>query len=317
MNIGKIIFFTSVLLTSILLFTQCASCGQTNEYGIPINPPEIEFALYGGLENNANDLNIEYDDLVIQSKVNDIVNKQHIYVYGDPVIDDFSTAAKFGFDVNNFKSFGTDNSGERWYDLPDGSYMRIDRYGCFSWSSGEQDGSEPIELSDEQCVKKAADYLREHNLWNENISENATVSYVQLSGPENEQPKTVAVGVFFIPKPLDGIQINGNFRIYVRINSRGTVNNVTYNWREYGSRQYAELISTEEALTRVREGKALFEGEYVGDSLVIDDVFIGYWAQNRNQDNLFMQPVYVFNGNSTDKNGRDWPVYITVQANRV
>ena len=50
-------------------------------------------------------------------------------------------------------------------------------------------------------------------------------------------------------------------------------------------------------------------------ALEFETVSIKYWAQERNGDNLFVQPVYYFEGTSTMVNGETEHFTITVQAN--
>ena len=108
-----------------------------------------------------------------------------------------------------------------------------------------------------------------------------------------------------------------NKEITVDLNGKGEVLQVFYNIREYESKEKVDLISIKEAIENIKKDDAFIEVESVSDKLIFKNVHLSYWTQNRNKDNLIMQPVYVFSGTSITSDGSEEPFSITVQANEV
>lgn len=258
----------------------------------------------------------EYDLDELAKQIND----NEGFVYLNPKKTDYKIVEKFGFDINDYEIVA---SGERFYKIKDNnktkSCFKIDEFGAFSYFSEVQETYYEFPYSNKECVKMAKDYLLKYGLWNNKLLDENNISFNENSTVEGNNEKTTihGLGVNFFAKKVDSYNIAGNSRVSVEINGEGKVKSVRYNIREYESKEKVNLISIKEAIENIKKDDAFIEVESVSDKLIFKNVHLSYWTQNRNKDNLIMQPVYVFSGTSITSDGSEEPFSITVQANEV
>lgn len=258
----------------------------------------------------------ESNILEMQDNLQRAVASEEAYIYKNPQLTDYSIVTALGFDINNYTFFGSD-SNDRFYRDPNNynKTLRIDQFGCFSYRSGISTTNFEMPYTDKECLEIAKKYLKEYNLFSTKIGYwgiSQTGLYSESNG-EIISAKTVNL----LPKEVDGLSVSGNSRISVEINGNGEVCNVTYNLREYEAKLKVNLISFGDAVSRIETGKAFFQVENTSTRFIFDNVVLAYYTQDRDPDNLIMQPVYIFKGTSYTTSGESEPFAITVQANRV
>ena len=271
---------------------------------------EIEFSTFA-YETIFKDTKLKYDKYALKEQI----GQNSAFIYLNPKLTDYQIVSDFGFDVNDYKLY---EDGTRFYKLKgaggEDKSLKIDPFGCFSYKPGVKSaGGREITLTEKDCMKIAKQYLEKYGLFSKRIgrtwssNESGTTS-------KNRYVKT-SIGINFFPEQMDGLAIGGNSRISVEINANEEVSRVTYSWREYEKRENVKLISIEEALDRFRKGKAFIEVESPSGQLNFEKVTLAYWTQDRNMENLMMQPIYVFQGTSITTTGETEGFSITVQAN--
>jgi hypothetical protein len=249
------------------------------------------------------------------------IPSEDVYVYLNPQNTDYKIADALGFDTNDF---AVEDSGERTYmkgnSVESGFFLRIDKFGTFTYKTNSPDTFFEMPYSENECVQIAKAFLEKYDLWDkEQLDESRVVVNNTSIGAEGNMDERITIGhdVYFHAKQTDGLEVFGNARVIVEINGNGEVRSVTYSLRRYEDRQKADLISLEEAFQRIDDRKAFIEVESDSAKLIFEKVILAYWTQNRNEDNLVMQPVYAFQGTSVTLDGEEEPFAITVQANRV
>ena len=258
----------------------------------------------------------EYDLDELEKQISD----NEGFVYLNPKKTDYKIVEKFGFDINDYEIAP---SGERFYKIKDKKKEScyVDEFGAFSYFSDVQDTDYKFPYSNKECVKIAKDYLIQYGLWNDKILDENHVSYNESSTGTFENGQEIStltgLGVNFFAKKVDGYNLAGNSRVSVEINGEGKVRSVMYNIREYEDKEKVDLISIKEAIENIKKDDAFIEVESDSDKLIFKNAHLSYWTQNRNKDNLIMQPVYVFSGTSITSDGSEEPFSITVQANEV
>lgn len=253
----------------------------------------------------------EYDLDELEKQINDSEG----FVYLNPKKTDYKIVEKFGFDINDYEIAP---SGERFYKIKDKKKEScyVDEFGAFSYFSEVQETYYEFPYSNKECVKMAKDYLLKYGLWNDKILDENHVSYNEIT-EDDGNVTLIGLVVNFFAKKVDGYNLAGNSRVSVEINGEGKVRSVMYNIREYEDKEKVDLISIKEAIENIKKDDAFIEVESVSDKLIFKNVHLSYWTQNRNKDNLIMQPVYVFSGTSITSDGSEEPFSITVQANEV
>lgn len=240
------------------------------------------------------------------------IHQQTSFIYLNPKLTDYTIVSKLGFDVSDYSVM---NDGSRFYGDGANEYMIIDQFGCFSYDSGAHSDGDSMALTEGECLDIAKEFLNKYGLFSERLgtkwSTNERISY-----SESEGEKLLGIGINFFPAETDGLSTGGNARVTVYINANGEVEEVSYNLREYTDKQNVELISLEEAIKRFEQGKAFIEVENPSEKLVFENVTLGYWSQERNTDNLVVQPVYILQGTSITTTGESEPFTITIQANK-
>ena len=254
----------------------------------------------------------EYDLDELAKQIND----NDGFVYLNPKKTDYKIVEKFGFDINDY----TVENSERYYKSDEGtppkSYIKIDEFGAFDYGTSAKETKFEMTYSEKETVELAKNFLVKYDLWDEQLDEK-NVSFNE-GATINENGRLVyGRGVNFFMKKKDEYNIGGNSRVTVDLNGKGEVLQVFYNIREYESKEKVDLISIKEAIENIKKDDAFIEVESVSDKLIFKNVHLSYWTQNRNKDNLIMQPVYVFSGTSITSDGSEEPFSITVQANEV
>lgn len=267
-----------------------------------------------------------FDDTEFQYNLDELekqISDNESFVYLNPKKTDYKIVEKFGFNINDYEIVA---SGERYYKIIDSNNktkfrFEIDEFGAFSYVTDVQETYYKFPYSNKECVKIAKDYLIQYGLWNDKLLDENRISFNESSSIEiedNREKETIhGIVVNFFAKKVDGYNLAGNSRVSVEINGEGKVKSVMYNIREYEDKEKVDLISIKEAIENIKKDDAFIEVESVSDKLIFKSVHLSYWTQNRNKDNLIMQPVYVFSGMSVTSDGSEEPFSITVQANEV
>lgn len=245
------------------------------------------------------------------------INQNSAFVYQNPKLTDYQIVSDFGFDIHDYTLH---DDGTRLYNSKgvgkEDKFLYIDQFGCFSFKTGVEHTSREITLTERECLAIAKQYLEKYGLFSDKIGEIWSVNETTTTSKSGGTIK-LTIGINFFPKQIDGLGIGGNSRINVEINANGEVCYVTYNFREYEKREKVKLISVEEAFDRIKEGKAFIQVESPSLQLDFEKVSLAYWTQDRNLENLVMQPVYVFQGTSLTTTGEAEEFSITVQANKL
>ena len=305
-NMKKLIVFLSVMLivglTLILLLPKMYNTKIGSEINFPTAADETIFA----------STKIDFD----AEKLNAQIGENSAFVYVNPKLTDYKIVSDFGFDINDYTLH---DDGTRLYNSNgvggEDKFLYIDQFGCFSYKTGVEHTSREITLTEKECFKIAKQYLKKYGLFSNRIGQKWSTNESTTTSKSGGTIK-LTIGINFFPKQKDGLDIGGNSRINVEINANGEVCYVTYNFREYEKKEKVKLISMEEAFERFKEGKAFIEVENPSSKLVFEKVSLAYWTQDRNLENLVMQPVYVFQGVSYTKTGEVENFSITVQANK-
>lgn len=245
------------------------------------------------------------------------IDKDSAFVYQNPKLTDYKIVSDFGFDINDYSLH---EDGTRFYKSngvgQEEKLLKIDQFGCFSYKTGVDHTSREITLTEKECFKIAKQYLEKYGLFSDRIGETWSTNETTTTSKSGGTIK-LTIGINFFPKQKDGLHIGGNSRINVEINANGEVCYVTYNFREYEKKEKVKLISVEEAFDRFKEGRAFIEVENPSSQLIFQRVSLAYWTQDRNLENLVMQPVYIFQGTSFTTTGEAEEFSITVQANKL
>ena len=296
-----------VILLFILTLTSCQSKKKNNLIG-----NDIVFAVTAD-SSILDSTEFKYDLNELENQI----DTDSSYVYLNPKKTDYKIVEKFGFDINDY----TIRNGERYYKsdngLPPKVSITIDEFGAFKYMTDIPETYYEILYSEEDCVKIAKDYLIEYGIWDEKILDENNVTFNENATIDGESKIIHGRGVNFLTKKIDDRSVAGNSRVTVNINGEGQVKSITYNIREYEDRQTVSLISIKNAIQKIKENDAFIEVESASDELIFENVHLSYWTQNTNEDNLTMQPVYVFSGTSITIDGNKEPFAITVQANKL
>lgn len=272
---------------------------------------EIDFPTTQNTKPESNTkFNFDADKLEAQ------IAKDSAFIYQNPKLTDYKIVSDFGFDINDYK---LRDDGTRVYKSKgvggEDKFLDIDQFGCFSYKTGVEHTSREITLTEKECYKIAKEYLEKYGLFSSIIGKTWSTSESTTTS-KSEGTTKLTIGISFYPKQKDGLDIGGNSQIYVEINANGEVCYVTYYFREYEDKKTVKLISMQEALNRFKEGKAFVQMENTPSELIFENVSLAYWTQDRNLDNIVMQPVYVFSGTSITATGETKEFSVTVQANK-
>ncbi len=300
---------TSALMLLILL----GSCGSKNtlsESGY-VGGYEIEIGSYGDYCVTQSTVIECKNSESLQRSVDRDIAKTPVYIYFDPEERMGEIIKLFGFEGEEYSPF---METERYYQS-EGKSLRVDAYGCFTFDLDKKSNRLEMPYTPQECLTIAKNYLREKSLLPENVASEWSVD--EISGTVNNVNTVYEYGVNIYKGKISGRNVTGNSRITVFVNGDGNVRQITYNWREYRSKERAELISVAEALEKVYNREARFEVNNPSAKLSIKKVEVYYYEQARSQENLAIQPIYVFSGISTTTQGEKEDFAVIVQANRV
>ncbi len=308
------------IMTVMFLLCGCSSKETYEEDSFEYNSKpfalyEIELSGHGG-GMTTKDPEIKYNSKKLQKIIDQAGN---IYVYGNPKSSGEEIAALFGFDKDSWEPYGGSDKERIYRDKTNSKKtLEIDAYGCFTYNSGLEPVNRNCDFSDKECMEMGRNYLLDLNLWpRHQINDKGRISVI--SNTSGGVTTTVEKGINFYPKDIGGRLVSGTKRISVFFNADSEVTNISYSWREYESRRDANLISVDEAIEKIKEGK--FKMDYSDEDfgsaaeISIKDVTVSYWDEPRNTEETAVQPVYIFSGTAKDKMGHKSKIYITVQAN--
>lgn len=302
----KIIIICLIILIS-LIGVAYFLCFDSNDY-YPIEFPTYpEPTVFDNTE-------LVYNIETLESQ---IISEDY-YVYTNPKLTDYSIVEKFGFDINNYRL--TDDGEERIYEAEgrdEKKTLWIDKFGCFSYSTGISTPYMNMPFTAEECNKIAKDFLKKYGLYSDRIgtrrSVNESWDYPNPSlGVDEKHGTLLTIDINFIPEDTDG---RGTGKVLVEVNANGEIVHVLYNLREYDSMQQTDLISLKKAMERFEKGNAFIEVENPSKKLIFENAKLSYYSQESDKENLLMQPVYVFTGTSETFEGEKESFAITVQAN--
>ena len=294
-------FLTLILITATLacLFTSCNMARPKNEHAC-----EIEFGNYAdGFDISGIDLRFSNEQ-----GIRKMIEKYEGRIFFNPKFTDYSIAERFGFSKDDYISV---TMGRRRYpakEINDDKVLVIDECGRFSFSQPFETSSREYPFSASEIAEMGKNLLKEKGLWPEDVRFDEIVTEMSF------HDSIIGRGVVFRPAS-DSV---GCGDIQIEFDQNGCVNLMQYNWFRYESVSYADLIGLDEAVVRIKQGKAIveFEDETVPPENIyieIKGVSLSYMSISTDSHNTVMQPVYFFEC----KNSRNKNCYITVQANRV
>ena len=301
------------IATLILFILLLGSCTYKNAFNGPgyIGGYEIEIGTYGDYCVTESTVIECSNPDKLQNIIDREISRNPVYIYFDPEEKMSEIVKLFGFEGEEYSSF---METERYYKSGDKT-LRVDDYGCFTFNLGETSERLEMPYTPKECLTIAKNYMREKNLLPENVASEWSVN--EMSNTAYGTTVITEYGINIYRGKLDGRDVTGNSRITIEINGDGNVSQITYNWREYRSKERAELIPVSEALEKVYSKDARFEVKNPASKLTIKGVELFYYELARDHDNLAIQPIYVFTGTSRTTDGKTEDFAVMVQANRI
>jgi len=149
----------------------------------------------------------------------------------------------------------------------------------------------------DEAINIATDYLKEAGLWFSDIV-----------------AEEVVVGAYFDGVPchllvrfsryVDGIPVTGpGNKFGVRIGDQGEGVEILMWHPELELSTDVETVSPDSALSIIEDGGGSFSVPADCTSIVIKDIYIGYYLSNINESQEYLLPVYVFEGKCYNKDG--------------
>lgn len=310
-----------LILIAVLTFVTLCGCGKTKKSG-NVNGIAIEFPQAAEGTIDFNQVTLLYNLKDLNNQMDDYLDKHKAYIFTCPNVADFEKiAAEFGFEKEKFVE--REDGGRYYVDNSSDPNKRLDiePNGCFSYSLTEEvDLNGEFKFTEEECAQIAKDFLKDKGFFPESISQTVSVNEESSTSFVDGNPvKTIiSKGINFFRGEIEDASVYGNSRITAGINRNGNVDSVFYNYTDYEKKEETSLISIEDALALLKEGKCYILTEIYPQKVEIQTVSMMYYAQDRLDDDSNIQPVYCFIGTAEDANGTiDDQTVIMVQANKI
>ncbi|RLI78082.1 hypothetical protein DRP05_08260 [Archaeoglobales archaeon] len=239
---------------------------------------------------------------VLNTKMPKVPKKMMVYKCIDPDVkleDVLLIAKRFGMKGQPKKVFDE-------FILTDGKYHleintksgRIVYTDVSRWMVGN-DVDKPSNLpSEKEAIDIARSYLANRGLMPEDaILRNVTHPKVVAMDKEG---RIISIGfedikVSFMRK-INGFPVVGaGSKLDVEIGGNGDVISVYKVWRGYKPYKEFSIITPEQALDELKK-IGVFTGIKGTDEAMIDEIYLGYYAKSASENQVFLQPVYVFEG---------------------
>ena len=298
----------AVLLVLSLPLVSCSSTSDSSDskdyFGQKI---EFQNSIDGTLDPDAE---LKFDVAKLTSQ---LPADKTYYVSETPVLTDYAIVSKLEFNKEKFEV--SDNNQRTYITKENGveKWLKIDRYGKFTYKSGIKATSSEIKLSDRECYDTAKQFLQNNGLFIEEFGAGASVETAESTYSESEGNKITAKCVIFAVE--DGYSRS---TATVNINAEGEVISATYNVKKFKNHHKIKLITLQEAVEQVKRNNALIN---VGmatkySELDFEKVSVGHYEQADENGGIIVQPVYIFEGTVIATDGETAKFQITVQANK-
>ncbi|MCL6472649.1 MAG: hypothetical protein K6T91_07560 [Firmicutes bacterium] len=150
-------------------------------------------------------------------------------------------------------------------------------------------------LSDKEYKRLATDFLNKNGLLKkgavfERINRDITVT-TGLSGKETKSP--IMVEAVFGSKKLNGFEWVGTGpKISVYFGENGKIIGASSTWREVEPFKEYPIISIDEAVKQIRDGKAIIYDQYIDNNGMIRDAKIVYLSEPIGYNQKYVIPYY-------------------------
>ncbi len=291
-------------LISIISIVVCFSSCEAKQSTI-----QIAFPIQGGQEL-ISELTINYNLNILDNFQKDI--GRFSYIYSNPIETDYKIVEKLGFEAKDETTPDDNNvSGIRWF-KKNGSLLRIDKYGNFTYSTGAEDTFFEMPLDEKECKRIAKEYISNLGLLDENISSQWSTNQSCIT-TDGEQ-KVVGIGINMFVE-LDGLSVYGDNQITVEVNGNGEVTRVYYSVTRYRTKDKVSILTISDSTKHIDEGNGLFNISNEAKRLNFENVVLSYWDYE-DESGKYLIPVYVFEGMSETSDGFVENFTIIVQADK-
>lgn len=254
-----------------------------------VSIPEIQFPSYGGEWNEE----ITFENKIDADAVNnqDMVNQ--VMFVKDKASKEKSEKIKNAFDVKEGKMTDTDNAAV--YKEDDRTLMLYDN-GSFLYRQ-DRDETGEVKLSDESCKEMAQEFLEDNQLLTDEF-EYVGVGYDTLTDLSNPEEEKVIGKLVYYERKINGIDVEGNSKIYVAFDNQGEISEAYSSYREVERTvEPNEVVALEAAIEKAEKLEGYIVMDEEADRIVLENAEIIYWEDSEAfSTNNTIQPVYKITG---------------------
>jgi|GEM_PF-2166085 len=165
--------------------------------------------------------------------------------------------------------------------------------------------NEKINLSDEECIKKAREFLEKNQLLNMDVFNISVNDITKTNAANLDDEDTIGKDVYF-SRSINGSEVYGISRIIVTIAPNGEISEVRSLYRDTGNSIEAKVKSIEEAIESVENHDAMIEIEPGVERVDLEKLEIVYWEDSSpKSETQYIQPVYRFIGKGYTSDGEE------------
>lgn len=161
--------------------------------------------------------------------------------------------------------------------------------------------------SNEQAINIAKDFLLKNKLLKDkefDIFKDIKVTPISSGDITTGDYKEIGRDVFFLPV-IDGLNVYGLSRIIVSVGDNGKIIRVTKNNKDFILHKKEKLKTPEKSFEQIKLKKVPIEISHEAKTAIFDSVKLGYYEDSSTIDEQpYLQPVWVFEGESTLDNGK-------------
>ncbi len=180
-----------------------------------------------------------------------------------------------------------------------GEYIVDKNTGSFTYITKEfENQASPLKnvLSDEQYIKIATDFLNEKGLLHENaVFADVNRDNIYTGGDGTTGPYMIEVR--FRSKNINGLEFAGvGPKIIVQFGENGRITGAFSVWREVEPYKEYPIITADEAIDKVKQGKAAIYGSDLNDSGTVNEISLSYENEPLGYEQEFVVPHYKLRG---------------------
>lgn len=253
--------------------------------------PEIEFPVSMGGAN---------DELIFENKIDEknIKNKDiidEVLIVSNTQLEKKREEVKKAFDMQSIDITETEDA--EIYRTEDSTLLLYNN-GSYMYRSNNKEDKE-INLSDDSCIEIAENFLKENGLLPDEFSSSG-IGYDTLTDLSHPEDEIIIAKQIYFSRNIDNIEVDGNSKIYVSIDSNGEISEAYSAYRDVDDRvSVNEVIELGEAVDKVLNSKGFIAVEENADKVVLENVEIIYWEDSAEfSTNSTIQPVYKITGKS-------------------